>query len=153
MILPYASTAPTNVSFDPAVLRRAGVRKSESRNILVVDDDPIVRDIYQIALNRFGYAVAVAKDGPSGLVMAAATAPDLIFLDIRMPRMDGIEVLEQLATNAATIAIPVVMLSNYDDDSFVRRCLDLGAKEYLVKANINPEDLATVATRWIRQSG
>jgi CheY-like chemotaxis protein len=115
----------------------------------VIDDDAVVADMYRLALVREGYDVRVAKDGPAGLQIAAASAPALIFLDIRMPHMDGIEVLERLAADAATRRIPVVMLSNSDDSNYVRRSLGLGAKEYLVKVNVRPADLATVAARWI----
>jgi len=117
--------------------------------VLVIDDDAVVADMYRLALVREGYDVRVAKDGPAGLQIAAASAPALIFLDIRMPHMDGIEVLERLAADAATRRIPVVMLSNSDDRNYVRRSLGLGAKEYLVKVNVRPADLATVAARWI----
>jgi CheY-like chemotaxis protein len=117
--------------------------------VLVIDDDAVVADMYRLALVREGYDVRVAKDGPAGLQIAAASAPALIFLDIRMPHMDGIEVLERLAADAATRRIPVVMLSNSDDSNYVRRSLGLGAKEYLVKVNVRPADLATVAARWI----
>jgi len=63
--------------------------------------------------------------------------------------MDGIEVLERLVAEDATSGIPVVMLSNYDDSAYVNKCLGLGAKEYVVKVNIRPADLATIAARWI----
>lgn len=138
-----------NQAVPPAVLMRARVRRFEQPTVLVVDDDPIVREIYQIALNRLGYAVNVARDGPTALQMAATSAPELILLDVRMPRMDGVEVLELLRADAHTRGIPVVMLSNYDDDSIVKRCLGLGAKEYLVKANLDPADLGAIVARWI----
>lgn len=105
--------------------------------------------MYRLALVRSGFNVMVAKDGPTGLETAAAAQPGLIFLDIRMPRMDGIEVLEHLMAGPATRQIPVVMLSNYDDSTYVKRCMALGAREYLVKVSIRPADLATIASRWI----
>jgi CheY-like chemotaxis protein len=115
----------------------------------VVDDDRVVAEIYRIALGRAGYQVLVAKDGAIGLQMAATATPALIFLDIRMPGMDGIEVLIRLADDEATRKIPVVMLSNYDDETLIRRSLDLGAKEYIVKVSISPTDLHAIAARWI----
>ena len=120
-----------------------------SATVLIVDDDAIVAEMYRLALTRSGYNVLVAKDGPTGLETAAASEPALIFLDIRMPHMDGIEVLERLLADDATNRIPVVMLSNYDDSAYVKKCLGLGAKEYVVKVNIRPADLATIAARWI----
>jgi CheY-like chemotaxis protein len=63
--------------------------------------------------------------------------------------MDGIEVLQRLVGEDSTRQIPVVMLSNSDDSNYVKRCLGLGAKEYVIKVNIRPADLATIASRWI----
>jgi len=133
----------------PSLWRTAGLKTSRSAAVLVVDDDAIVAEMYRIALVRGGYDVLVARDGPAALQLAAASAPAIIFLDIRMPHMDGVEVLQRLAADAALSQIPVVMLSNYDDNNLIDRCLNLGAKEYLVKVNLNPNDLATVASRWI----
>jgi CheY-like chemotaxis protein len=135
--------------FDPALWRRASLKTSKG-TILVVDDDAIVAEMYRLALVRGGYDVVVAKDGPTALHMAATSDPALIFLDIRMPHMDGMEVLQRLASDIALRLIPVVMLSNYDDNNFINRSLSLGAKEYIVKVSIQPAELATVASRWIR---
>ncbi len=66
--------------------------------------------------------------------------------------MDGIEVLQGLVADAAMRRMPVVMLSNSDDRSYISRSLALGAKEYLVKVNTRPADLATVASRWISRA-
>jgi CheY-like chemotaxis protein len=134
---------------DPIVALRARLKASEGATLLIVDDDSLVAEMYRLALARGGYNVLVAKDGPSGLATAAASEPALIFLDIRMPNMDGIEVLERLMADERLSRIPVVMLSNYDDSTYVKRCLGLGAKEYVVKVNIRPADLATIASRWI----
>jgi CheY-like chemotaxis protein len=109
----------------------------------------VVGEMYRLALVRNGFNVLVAKDGPSGLEIVQASNPALIFLDIRMPRMDGIEVLERLMASETTRGIPVVMLSNYDESSYIKRSIGLGAKEYVVKVNIRPADLATIASRWI----
>lgn len=137
---------------DPLVWRRAWLKTSEAPTVLIVDDDALVGEMYRLALDRAGYNAVVAKDGPAGLQMAAASTPAVIFLDIRMPRMDGIEVLQQLMAGEATRRIPIVMLSNYDDAAYIKQCLGLGAKEYLVKVNIRPADLAIVASRWINQA-
>jgi CheY-like chemotaxis protein len=118
--------------------------------VLVIDDDAVVAEMYRLALSRAGHDVAVARDGQDGLRMAASDPPGVIFLDIRMPRMDGIEVLGLLAAGDATREIPVVMLSNYDDAGYVRRCMELGAKEYLVKAGMRPAELNAVVGRWAR---
>lgn len=127
---------------DPAV------SPEEPATVLVVDDDAIVAEIYRLALTRAGLNVLVANDGQSGLQKALEAKPDFIFLDIRMPKMDGIEVLRRLGSGAGTSTIPVVMLSNFDDAALVKSSLTLGAKEYLVKVNMKPSDLAAVVSRW-----
>ena len=118
--------------------------------VLVVDDDRIVADMYRLALTRAGHDVSVANDGLAGLRMVSTARPDFIFLDIRMPKMDGIEVLRTLAAGDGTRNIPVVMLSNYDEPGLVRECLNLGAREYLVKAGTNPADLGRIVAHWVR---
>src|SRR5487761_586552 len=137
---------------DPLQSSRAWLKTAQAVTILVVDDDALVGDMYRLGLVRAGYNVLVAKDGPTGLQMAAASAPALIFLDMRMPRMDGIEVLERLMADDATRRIPVVMLSNYDDSAHVKKTLGLGAKENIVNVNNRPAVLATVAARWINRA-
>jgi CheY-like chemotaxis protein len=118
--------------------------------VLVVDDDRIVADMYRLALTRAGHDVSVASDGQMGLEMASSVRPDFMFLDMRMPKMGGVEVLKSLAAAEGTRDIPVVMLSNYDEPGLVRECLKLGAKDYLVKAGTNPADLGRIVSQWMR---
>ena len=114
--------------------------------ILVVEDDAIVAEIYSLALARAGYEVVVAADGVDCLEKASSARPDFIFLDIRMPRMDGIEALRLLAERFDLEALPVVMLSNFDDPALVKLCRELGAKDYLIKAGLNPADLPQIVS-------
>jgi len=117
--------------------------------VLVVDDDTVVADMYSLALSRAGHEVLVANDGLAGLQLASTAQPDLVFLDIRMPKMDGIEVLRNLKSVSRTKGIPIVMLSNYDEPRLVRESLNLGAKEYLVKVGTNPADLDRIVAQWV----
>lgn len=118
--------------------------------VLVVEDDPTVAHIYSLSLERAGYRVVVARDGVEGVEVAGRESPDLIFLDIRMPRMDGVGALRALAGDPATKDIPVVMLSNFDDPALVRETRALGARDYIVKASTNPADLAAIVARWLK---
>ena len=120
-----------------------------SVTVLVVDDDPIVRDIYTLALQRAGFKVLVAADGISALQAVSDARPDFVFLDIKMPRMDGIEVLRQLQAAEATRAIPVVMMSNFDDPGFVKESSRLGAKQYCVKTSVSPTGLGAIVRTWL----
>lgn len=105
--------------------------------------------MYRLALTRAGHDVIVANDGLAGLQMASSKHPDCIFLDIRMPKMNGMEVLRSLAAADSTKDIPVVMLSNYDEPDLVRESISLGAKQYLVKAGTNPADLGRIVSQWV----
>lgn len=117
--------------------------------VLLVEDDPTVAHIYSLSLERAGYRVVVARDGIEGVEMAGRESPDLIFLDIRMPRMDGVEALRALSANPATKSVPVVMLSNFDDPAVMRETRGLGARDYVVKASTNPAELAGIVARWL----
>lgn len=124
---------------------------ADGATVLVVEDDPAVAEIYQLALQRGGYTVVVAKDGVECLEKVAAGAPILIFMDIRMPRMDGMEALRQLRNR--NTPVPVVMLSNFDDPTLIRQSRELGAREYIVKAGMNPARLPEVVARWVGDRG
>ena len=126
-----------------------GGSPSRRGRVLIVEDDALVAEMYRLALSRAGYDVLTAADGEAGLERAKQSKPDFAFLDIRMPRMDGIELLRHLSADDCMRDIPVVMLTNYDDGGQRRATLDLGAKEYIIKTSIVPGDLAGIVERWM----
>ncbi|GAC1690346.1 MAG: response regulator [Candidatus Dormibacteraceae bacterium] len=121
--------------------------------VLIVDDDPVISMMYSLGLERAGYTVLVAKTGQAGLDMALKALPDLILLDVRIPILDGIEVLARLAADSSTREIPVVMLSNYSEPALVDRIVRLGAKQYIVKIETTPSEVAAVVARHLGTSG
>lgn len=122
---------------------------SRRPRVLIVEDDTLIAEMYRLALSRADYDVITAPDGEAGLQQARTVRPDFVFLDIRMPRMDGIELLRHLVTDATTRNLPVVMLTNYDDGSHRRATIDMGAKDYILKTSIMPGDLPTIVERWL----
>ena len=104
--------------------------------ILFVDDDNFLRKVYQAELEEKGYEVLLAADGQEGLEKAQISDPDLIILDMIMPQKNGFEVLTELQNNPATKNIPVIILSNLGQKDDIKKGLDLGAVDYLVKDNI-----------------
>ena len=131
----------------------AMVPTPRAATVLIVDDDPVIAMMYTLGLERAGYSVLVAKNGQAGLDMALKARPDLILLDIRMPILDGIEVLARLAADSSTREIPVVMLSNYSEPALVDRIVRLGAKQYIVKIETTPSEVAAVVAQHLNSSG
>ena len=122
----------------------------EDVRVLFVEDDPAVAQMYKLKLELDGYAVDVAGDGVEAVRMATGSPPDLIFLDIRLPKMDGLGVLEALRHDERTREVPVVILSNYSERELVERGLKLGALEYLIKSQTTPAKLAGGVESWLK---
>jgi two-component system OmpR family response regulator len=100
------------------------------RTILVVDDDPHIRQLLVFALGKAGLASHEAADGEEALAMIAVSPPDLVILDINMPRMDGLEVCRRVR---ATSSVPILFLSSRDDEIDRVLGIELGADDYVVK--------------------
>ena len=119
---------------------------TQPATILLAEDDRILRKAGEATLTKRGYAVIAAVDGEDALAKARAHKPDLILLDVIMPKLQGFDVLASLKGDAATRDIPVIMLSNLQEDADVRRAAEAGAVGYLVKSNVPLDVLAaTVA--------
>jgi len=101
--------------------------------ILVMDDDPVIQKLLAVNFEMEGYRVVLAGDGVEGLSRVAADRPDLVLLDVMMPRMDGLEVLRHLKADDATAAIPVLMLSAKAQATDISGGLDAGADDYITK--------------------
>lgn len=116
--------------------------ETNSPKILLIEDDKFLRKAAEATLHRHGFKILVATNGEEGLKLAQQDAPDLILLDLIMPKMNGFEVLRILKRDPATSQIPVIVLSNLgqQNDSVMAR--ELGALDYLVKANIRLDELA-----------
>jgi DNA-binding response OmpR family regulator len=123
--------------------------------ILIVEDEEILLTALSEEMKQAGFDVSEAKDGVEGVEKAISDKPDLILLDLVMPRLDGIGALKQMKANPEIKDIPVVILTNLSDYDKVSDALSLGAMDYLVKANYRLEELVikikTVLER--KQSG
>jgi CheY-like chemotaxis protein len=114
-------------------------------HILLVEDDPAVAGMYKLKLELEGYRVTVTRDGEEGLRVAREQHPNLIFLDVRLPKMDGMTVLEAMRGDDRTRHIPVLILSNHGEPPLIERGLRLGAREYLLKSETTPSGVAARA--------
>lgn len=113
----------------------------EMRRILLVEDNRFLRKAAEATLRRHGFDVLTAQDGEEALRLARAEAPDLVLLDMIMPKLQGFEVLRMLKQDPATRPIPVIVLSNLGQESDVKQALEAGAVAYLVKASLTLEEL------------
>jgi DNA-binding response OmpR family regulator len=110
--------------------------------IMIVEDDQMISGMYKTKLIQDGFEVIIAEDGASALEMAAKETPGLIMLDVILPQLDGFSVLTELKKNAKTKNIPVIMLTNLGTDEDRKKGEQLGAIDYLVKANFTPAEVS-----------
>jgi CheY-like chemotaxis protein len=110
------------------------------QRVLLVEDDGFLASIYAQKLEVEGYDVSFATNGEDGLKLAQKDHPNLILMDILMPKMDGFEMLERLKADEATKVIPVLVLSNLGQKEDVERCIKLGAAGYVIKAHSLPHE-------------
>jgi DNA-binding response OmpR family regulator len=110
--------------------------------LLVIEDDPLVSRMYQKAFKFEGFDVETAKDGHEGITKANEIKPEVILLDIMMPKMNGMEVLERLKTNDELKDIPVIVLTNLSGTQDAENALKRGALAYLVKSEYKPNEVA-----------
>ena len=115
--------------------------------VLLIEDDVAAAEMYRLRLVADGYSVVIGHDGEEGLRLASDEAPDFIYLDLRMPGLDGFEVLERLRAEPATMNIPVIILTNYGEPEFRDRGMRLGVLEFLVKADTTPAHLSESVER------
>lgn len=114
------------------------------KNILVIEDNSIVASIYRGALAKAGYRVEVATDGHAGLAAALRLHPDLILLDLMLPKIDGVSVLRQLRANPDFATTPIIVSSNSYSASRAEEIWQAGATQLLTKANSSPKELVRV---------
>ncbi len=112
------------------------------KKILFIEDETSLQKAFGTILKDKGYEVISAFDGESGLKMAEENKPDLILLDLILPKKDGFKILEELRAKQNISAIPVIVLSNLEDKKDIQRCLDLGVHSYLAKANYSLDEVA-----------
>lgn len=111
------------------------------KKILFVEDEESLQKVIKESLEKHGYNVISAMDGENGISLAKNEKPDLILLDLILPRKDGFEVLTALKAAPETAVIPVIVLTNLEGSADVERVLSLGAHTYLVKSNYSLDDV------------
>jgi CheY-like chemotaxis protein len=115
--------------------------------VLLIEDDRFLRKAAEVRLKRGGYAVTTAADGEEALATIEAVAPDIVLLDLIMPKIQGFEVLRRLKANEATRHIPVIVLTNLSQDADRVRAMEGGAAGYFVKAEMSLDQMAETVAR------
>lgn len=110
-------------------------------SVLLIEDNPGFRFLFKEALEYLGHKVLEAEDGETGLESAKNNLPDLIFLDLMIPKMDGFEVLKKLKAEPSTRPIHVVILSVLNEPRDIQKSFELGADKYIVKGSEAPEKI------------
>jgi len=122
---------------------------NQQKKILVVDDEPAVREIYNREFTGAGYKVVLASDGQEGILKAGEEVPDLILLDVMMPKVSGIDVLKLLKQNKLTKKIPVLLLTNLGEEHIIKEGFGLGADGYLLKVSYTPAQVVEECRKFL----
>jgi len=110
----------------------------EKKTILLVEDEISFRTIYQDMLDSGGFNVLTAADGESGLQIALSQKPDLVLLDLNLPKLHGFEVLQKIRADKSTSSMPIIILTVQGSDKEIKKGTDLGATDYLIKGMCSP---------------
>lgn len=112
-----------------------------AKTIVLIEDEQIILDLLVRKLESAGYRVQTAMDGESGLALIHSAKPDLVLLDMMLPKLDGFGVLEKLHAEKMMPTLPVVIISNSGQPIEIERALKLGVRDYLIKVNFDPKDV------------
>ncbi len=109
--------------------------------VLVVEDDRFLVSAYRAKLEKSGYEVQIASDGDEALAVLKTFTPDVILLDLVMPRRDGFSTLEEIKKDARLDKIPVIVTSNLGQKEDIDKAMALGANDYIIKSDLSIEEL------------
>ncbi len=127
-------------------LRKPGYR------ILLVEDEEFLRRIFKLRLTAEGYEVTDVDSGEAAWEALKDSVPHLIILDLYLPQMSGFEFLQRLKAHAALSQVAVLILSGLGQDADIRKGLELGAKEYVIKTKITPSEFLEIVGRLLKES-
>ena len=119
--------------------------------IIIVEDDKTIAQIYKQKIEEGGHTVEVAED-VSPVATITAAKPNLVILDILMPKVNGLDILREIKANVETSAIPVLLLTNVAEDASVARGLEYGAYGYLLKSETTPDQILPRVARTLEET-
>lgn len=120
-----------------------------NKRVLIVEDDESLAELYAIELSNHGFEIETAVDGQDGLDQILTKKFDLVVVDLMLPKIDGLTIVESIRRSPKTKTLPIVMLSNLSEGSTVEQALKAGANGYLVKAQNSPSSIATEVQKFL----
>jgi DNA-binding response OmpR family regulator len=118
--------------------------------ILIIEDDISMLNMYEKLFTYEGFTVAIAEDGEKGMQKALESLPDIVLLDIMMPRKSGFQVLEDLKKEEKTKNVPVILLTNLSSESVISEAYALGAAGYLVKSQTPYDEIVAEVKKYLK---
>lgn len=122
---------------------------NSKKKVLLIEDEEIITDLLKRKLAKEGYQVDVASDGEEGLEKLKKNRPDLVLLDIVMPKLGGFEVMEKIRKDKKLDGMPIIIISNSGQPVELDRAKELGASDWLVKAQFDPQEVIDKVVRQI----
>lgn len=122
---------------------------ASKKTILMVEDDPLLVKMYTAKFTKEGFNIIKAQDGEEGLKLALSQKYDLLLLDVMMPKLSGLDLLTRLRQDPKGKNITVLVFSNLTQTEETQKAMSLGAKEYLIKANLTPSELVNKVRKYL----
>jgi len=144
-----AAAAPDEGPSDDVPQTTAASDGPSAGTVVIIEDDPVAANYYATLFRGNSYQVEVANDGVSGVDLCARLQPQVILLDVMMPRQNGILVLQTLRASDETKNTPVVVMSNFSEPTLIKRAIQLGALEYVIKTQVEGPALLSALPRWM----
>lgn len=122
---------------------------SNKKKVLVIEDDPHIGKVFMIKLKQEGLEPSVAQNGEEGFAKILEIKPDLVMLDLMLPKKDGFWVMDQMLKHPEVDQIPIIVLSNLGQDQDRERAASMGAKEYVVKSDMPIQDVIHLVKKYL----
>ena len=125
------------------------IKKYMSKQILIIEDDEFFRELIAKKLNKSGFEFSLAINGQEGVERMKTDKPALVFLDILLPDVDGFDILTKIKADKEISSIPIIILSNLGQKEDIDKGLELGATDYLIKAQIDLDEIVEKIKKYI----
>ena len=115
----------------------------KGKKIVIAEDDKFISEMYIAKLSAEGFDVEYAQDGQEAIEKICEIQPDIVLLDILMPKLNGIEVLKRIRADKKVKNTPVIVLTNANEKDHISKAMEMGANDYLIKASFTPDEIVS----------